>query len=80
MAPATAATGGKAVVIKVKRGDGVVALGPVAPRFSEADNRYLFGIQLEAERNGTKHSGPLDGDAPRVRGDVARHEGHGRRA
>ena len=59
LAPATAATGGKAVVIKVKRGDGVVALGPVAPRFSEADNRYLFGIQLEAERNGTKHSGPL---------------------
>ncbi len=46
-------------MIKVERGDAVVALGPVAPRFSEADNRYLFGIQLEAERSGTKHSDPL---------------------
>jgi regulator of sigma E protease len=59
VAPATKATGGKPVVIKVRRDAKVVAIGPVAPRFSEKDNRYLFGIQIQPVRSGTKHSGPL---------------------
>jgi regulator of sigma E protease len=59
VAPATKATGGKPVVIKVKRGGSVVSIGPVAPRFSETEKRYLFGIQLEAVRDGTKHSDPI---------------------
>ena len=59
VAPATAATGGKPVVIKVKRGAEVVSIGPVAPRYSDKDKRFLFGIQLDPVRSGTKHSGPL---------------------
>ena len=59
VAPATAASGGKPVVIKVKRDGSVVALGPVAPRYSAQDGRYLFGIQLKPVRNGTAHRGPI---------------------
>jgi regulator of sigma E protease len=59
VAPATKSTGGKPVVIKVRRGAKVVSIGPVAPRFSQKDGRYLFGIQIEPVRSGTKHSDPL---------------------
>ena len=59
VAPATAASKGKPVVIKVQRNGSVVALGPVAPRYSAQEGRYLFGIQLKPVRDGTAHRGPL---------------------
>ncbi len=59
VAPATAATGGKPVVIKVTRNGKVVALGPVAPKYDAGVGRYLFGIQIEPVRDGTKNYGPI---------------------
>jgi regulator of sigma E protease len=59
VAPATPASGGKPVVIRVQRDGAVVALTPVAPRYSAQEGRYLFGIQLKPVRNGTQHRGPI---------------------
>jgi len=59
VAPATAASGGKPVVIKVTRNGSAVALGPVAPRYSAQEGRYLFGIQIKPVKNGTERRGPI---------------------
>ncbi len=57
--PATQATGGAAVVVRVVRGEQTLSLGPVAPRLDAASQRYLFGVQLDPVRDGTVRSDPI---------------------